>query len=118
MDHSFVNASAWAFGLNGIGKVLSFLAQFLLAAWLSTEGYGVYAFVISIVSVLIVLGQLGLSTYLVRFVANMRAIRNWDKLKGSVFIANKLGLISSLIIVCMVKTILCKELKSELLSLN
>ncbi len=106
MDRSFVNAAAWAFGLNGIGKMLAFLAQFLLAAWLSTQEYGVYAFVISIVSVLVVLGQLGLSTYVVRFVAYMRATRNWDKLKGSIFIANKLGLISSLIIVCIGELIL------------
>jgi O-antigen/teichoic acid export membrane protein len=52
---------------------LTFLAQVVLARWLSTEDYGVYRYVINIESIVVLFAQFGLPQILVRGIAGARA---------------------------------------------
>jgi O-antigen/teichoic acid export membrane protein len=62
--------------------LLGFALAVLLARALGAEGYGIYAFVFSIVSILAVPAQLGLPHLLVRETARYRYQGNWGLLRG------------------------------------
>jgi len=61
---------------------LGFLLAILLARTLGPEGYGVYAFVFAIVSLLAIPTQLGLPQLVVRETAKAQAAEQWGLMRG------------------------------------
>lgn len=64
------------------GLALSFVSTVMLARILGSRGYGEYAYVYTIVTVLTIPSQFGLPTLLMREVANMEAAARWSLLRG------------------------------------
>ncbi len=93
-----VRGSTAAFGLRGIELVINYAVHLLLAGWLSAAGYGVYSYVVALVGLLAVLGQLGLHTAIMRFVAASRAQEAWGRLRGALIVSNRLAVASSVTI--------------------
>lgn len=88
---SFLRVPTWrslsrgaltSFGLRVAGSGLLYVLHILLARWLSTEGYGVYAFAISWTSFLAELGALGLPNAALRFVPQYRTTNRPELLRG------------------------------------
>ncbi len=61
---------------------LGFILVILLARSLGPEGYGVYAFVFAIVSLLAIPTQLGLPQLVVRETAKAQAAERWGLMRG------------------------------------
>lgn len=93
-----LRGGAESFLLNVIGKLLVFSAQVLLARLLSAAGYGVYSYVVALITNLALLGQFGLHNVVLRFTAAYKATQDWGRLRGILLIANKLAFAGSLIV--------------------
>jgi len=76
--------------------VLVIWVTLALARIMGARDYGVYAYVISWVSLLSVPATMGLDTLLVREVARYRASEDWDALRGVIQWCDRKGLIVSL----------------------
>ncbi len=72
------------------GALAALLAQLLLARVLGAEGYGVYAFCLSLLALATMGARLGMDTGLVRFVASYRGSGQWAELLGLVRFADRL----------------------------
>lgn len=68
-------------GLKVFGAALSFGAQIVLARLLGADSFGIYAWVLSIVNIVILLGILGFDTAAIRFVAAYRSTDAWERLQ-------------------------------------
>lgn len=97
---SFLRVPTWqslsrgavtAFGLRVVGSGLLYVLHVLLARWLGTEGYGVYAFAISWTSFLAEMGALGLPNAALRFVPAYRTGDEPELLRG--FLRSSRGLV-------------------------
>lgn len=98
IGREFFKGSTQAFVFNCLGKVLAFLAHLLLARWLSAGGYGAYSYVMALAQILMLAGQFGLNTTLVRFVAAYRVEKQWAKLRGILVISNRIAAVISILI--------------------
>lgn len=78
------------------GAIIALGVQILLARIMGPEQYGIFAYVISWLIILVLFGKLGLDTSMVRFVAAYKATGEWGLLKGVLRAGNKLTIISSL----------------------
>ena len=85
-------------GLKVLQVFLSLALSVLLARMLGPEGYGIYAFAFSIVTLVSVPGQLGLPMLMVREVARYQQAAHWGRLRGLLVRSNQLGLLSSIVI--------------------
>jgi O-antigen/teichoic acid export membrane protein len=68
--------------INVLGMAVGVLAQLVLARFLGTQGYGVYAYMLGWVNVLIVPAMIGFNTAQLRYVAAYRAREEWSLLRG------------------------------------
>lgn len=75
-------------GLKVFNMLLSLASGLLLARLLGPEGYGVYAFLLSIVALLGLPTQGGLPTLVMRETARYEHARSWKKLRGLIVTAN------------------------------
>lgn len=85
-------------GLKAVQLVLGTAVTILLARALGPEEYGVYAFALSLVTLLAIPAQMGLPTLVVREVAKYQAQERWNLLRGLLLRANQAVLVLSLLI--------------------
>jgi O-antigen/teichoic acid export membrane protein len=90
----FMSASATAVLQGGSGG-MAFVLAVLLARFLGSTGYGVYALGFAWSTVLGIPAILGLNTFLVRGIARYEVQGRWDLMKGLLFRTNQLVLIAS-----------------------
>ena len=87
--------TAGSFAVKSAGVWILLAAHLLLTRLLGAEGYGVYSYIISWLTVLVVLAKLGQDSALVRFVAAYNAEGNWPALKGILKRSDTLVLLAS-----------------------
>ena len=78
-------------GLKAAYALLTLAIAILLARALGAEGYGVYAFAFSLISLLAVPAQVGLPQLLVREIAKYRHQENWGRLRGLLRRSNQIA---------------------------
>jgi len=91
-----VQGSFGSFAVKSVGLLAALTSHILLTRLLGTEGYGVYCYVISWLTVLVVLAKLGQDASLLRFVPIYHADRNWRALRGLLGRSNRLVIFTSL----------------------
>ncbi len=84
-----------AFTVNVTGSLLSIGVHILLARGIGVNGYGIYVYVITWCSLLVLLGKMGLDTAILRFGAAYRAQGKWDLLRGLLSRSKQLSMIAS-----------------------
>jgi O-antigen/teichoic acid export membrane protein len=89
-----MSASATAI-LQGGSGAMAFVLAVLLARFLGSEGYGLYALAFAWSTLLGVPAILGLNTFLVRGIAVYEVQKQWSLMKGLLFRANQLVLFTS-----------------------
>lgn len=87
-----------SFSIKAFSAVLSLILSIVLARMLGAEGFGIYAFSLSMAAVLGLPVQVGLPTLLLRETAKYELTANWGKLSGIFRFANKIVLILSAIV--------------------
>lgn len=80
------------------GLGFSFLTAIVLARVLGPEQYGVYSYVLAIVSILAIPAMFGLPTLIVRETAKAEVKQEWGKMRGLWFWANSITASLSLVI--------------------
>jgi len=78
---------------------LSILSGVVLARILGPSGYGSYAYVLSIVSLLSLLAAMGFPQLLVREVSAYHEKKRWDLMKGIIIRSHQVTLVASIVIV-------------------
>lgn len=76
--------------INALGMTVGLLAQLVLTRSLGAEGYGVYAYVLGWVNLLIVPAMLGFGTAQLRYVAQYRARAEWGLIRGVTTLTDRL----------------------------
>lgn len=87
------------FGLKIVATLLSLAVSVVLARGLAPEGLGIYAFALSIATLLALPAQLGLATLMVRQVARYHQSEQWSLMRGILRWANAMVVALSLTIV-------------------
>lgn len=85
-------------GLKGLNALLMLGVAIMLARVLGPEGYGVYAFALSVVGLLSLPATMGLPTLLVREVAKYHLQEDWARLNGILRRANQAALLLSVLL--------------------
>lgn len=80
------------------GVVIGFAVHLLLARVLGVEQYGIYTYVLSWMTILVLLCRLGTELTLVRFVPAYRAGEEWGLLYGVINYVNRTTLLRSLVV--------------------
>lgn len=91
--------------LKGLGVLLAFASQMVLARVLGVEDYGVYVTVVACATVLSLLGGFGMPLASVRFLATYAEQRDWPQYRGFLRTAVGLTVMSSVLIGAVVLTI-------------
>ena len=71
-----------AFIADALGRVFAFGLQLLLARLMGVEQYGIFAYVLAWLNILVLVAKLGLDTMLVRFVPIYKIEHRWSLLYG------------------------------------
>lgn len=79
---TLVREAGGAFIVRVVGAGAAFGAQVLLARWMGVRSYGVFTFVWTWITVLVLFGRLGVDKALVRYVPGYREDQRWEKLRG------------------------------------
>lgn len=93
----FASASATAM-LQGASAAMAFVLAVLLGRFLGSEGYGQYAVAFAWSTLLGIPAILGLNTFLVRGLATYEVREEWGLMKGLLYRANQLVVLTSTII--------------------
>lgn len=97
-----------SFSLKVVSTVLGFLVIMLLARNLGADGFGTYAYVLAIVSLVAIPAQLGLPVLVVRETAKAQVESDWGKMKGlwkwSALLVLLISLIFTLVVFVLVNT--------------
>lgn len=94
---ALVRGSLGSFGIKIVYTLLGLATSIVLARALSPEGYGIYAFAFSVMSLLAVPVQMGLPMLVMREVARYQHAGRWDLLRGILKRANQAVLLVSMI---------------------
>ncbi|MEX0732970.1 MAG: flippase [Aquisalimonadaceae bacterium] len=94
-----IRGSSGSLVLKLTNTALSLILAIVLARVLGPEGYGIYAFAFSVVSLLSIPMQVGLPTLLVREVARYQLYEQWSLLRGLLKYANIVSILLAAIIV-------------------
>jgi len=73
---------------------------------MGVEAYGIYIYVITWCTILIIPSKLGLDSATLRFVSAYNALKRWSSLRGFLIRSNQLTLITSLVVSCLLSIIL------------
>ncbi len=92
-----VSASATAI-LQGVSGAMAFVLAVLLARFLGSRDYGIYALAYAWATLLTVPAILGLNTFLVRGIAVYEVRGQWALMKGLLFRTNQLVMLTSTVI--------------------
>lgn len=87
-----------SFSIKAVGAALGLVLSIVLARMLGAEGFGIYAFSLSMAAVLGLPVQVGLPTLLLRETAKYELTASWGKLSGIFRFANKVVLLLSAIV--------------------
>ncbi|MUT64774.1 oligosaccharide flippase family protein [Paenibacillus sp. NEAU-GSW1] len=87
-----------SFLINSAGMALAMLMQVALARVLGVDGYGVYAFVTTVVTFMVFPAKLGFDTAIVKLVAAYRVNGEWGLIKGLLQRSNQIGLALSIVL--------------------
>jgi O-antigen/teichoic acid export membrane protein len=79
---TLVREAGGAFVVRVIGAGVAFGAQVLLARWMGARSYGIFTFVWTWITVLVLFGRLGVDKALIRYVPGYRDDQRWEKLRG------------------------------------
>lgn len=91
-------AAIRSLALNVAAKLLALLGSVLLARWLGANGFGIYASSIAVATVLSVLAQFGLPTFIIRTLPAYEVQQQWGLLRGLLRRADVFVLSSSLLL--------------------
>ncbi len=81
--------------VQAMNRALTLALGIILARSLGAEGYGVYAYAFAIMSLLLVVGEAGVPTLLMREVAASLSLENWGLLRGALIRGGQfVGLVS------------------------
>jgi O-antigen/teichoic acid export membrane protein len=69
-------------GILMLDRIVGLLLVIVLARTLGTEGYGIYAYVLALMSMLILCGEAGVPIFLIREVSAKRELGEWGLLRG------------------------------------
>ncbi|MGQ0639620.1 MAG: oligosaccharide flippase family protein [Gemmatimonadaceae bacterium] len=89
---TLLRGSLSVFALRCVTQALRLLLVVLLAHALGANGYGIYAYALTWLALLQVLGLVGLDQVLVRFVSAYREMRSWALLRGVIRFSSALGI--------------------------
>ncbi|GGG66530.1 flippase [Paenibacillus radicis (ex Gao et al. 2016)] len=87
-----------SFLINSAGMALAMLMQVALARLLGVDGYGIYAFVTTVVTFMVFPAKLGFDTTIVKLVAAYRVKEEWGLIKGLLQRSNQIGLVLSIVL--------------------
>jgi O-antigen/teichoic acid export membrane protein len=90
-----MRAAGGAFVVRVSGALVALCTHMLLARVMGVQQYGIYAYVVSWLFILVLLSKLGLDTMMLRFVAAYRAKSEWGLLHGVIHSGTKLVLLLS-----------------------
>jgi len=93
LRHELLRGFAGSFGLKVAHTLLNLVLSIVLARSLAPEGYGIYVFAFSVMSLLAIPVQLGLPTLLIREVARYQYAERWDLLRGILMRSNQVVLL-------------------------
>lgn len=79
---TLVREAGGAFVVRIIGAGAAFGAQVLLARWMGVRSYGIFTFVWTWITVLVLFGRLGVDKALIRYAPGYREAQRWQKLWG------------------------------------
>lgn len=82
LERRLARGAFLVFAINILSILLALLAQAILARILGVEGYGVFAYVMGWVNLLVVPALLGFDTVQLRYVASYRATNDWGGMRG------------------------------------
>lgn len=90
-----VKHSAWAFFLIGIASLIQFFFDLVLARRFGAEGSGTFYLALSILTMLALLGRLGIGRAVVKFIPTLVKNNNWDEVLAVKKSSFKLSLLIS-----------------------
>lgn len=82
LGDTLLRGALGVFTINAAGAALAFGTQVLLARVMGAGHFGVYVYVLSWVTILVLVGKMGMDEALLRFVAAYTARKEWDALSG------------------------------------
>jgi O-antigen/teichoic acid export membrane protein len=97
--HRVARGGVIAFFIYGVGYVLTYCSQLVIARVVGVEVYGVYAYAFAWVVVLAYVSALGFDVGLLRFVPAYEADRAWPLLRGVIQYAQRRALLVSFFII-------------------
>jgi len=77
-----LRGGAWSFAVKIVATILALLVSVVLARFLGPEGFGVYSYVLALVSMMAIPVQLGLPELVVRETAKAHLYNKWNELWG------------------------------------
>lgn len=92
----FIGGTGIAFVLTTAGKGLFYLVQLVFARVLGAEGYGVYIYVFTMVTLLSIFSTMGFDSVLLKYLAIYRARHEWALFRGMIARTIQIPLVLSL----------------------
>jgi O-antigen/teichoic acid export membrane protein len=93
-----ITNSIGSFGLKVSYALLTFISTLIFTRLIGTQGYGTYAYVISIITLLSIFSTLGIEKLLVREIAIYKSTESWGLMKGIIRWSNRVVFLSSSVI--------------------
>lgn len=94
--------AAWSIAIKGLYTLVTPFTVIFLARILGPEQYGVYAFTISVVTLLSVPAGFGFPNVIIRYAANYHYRRQWEQMKGLFRFTNGMVMVISLLLMGLV----------------
>lgn len=82
LRRQLVRGGAGSAVLQGLNRILTLALGIVLARGLGAEGYGIYAYSFALMTLLLLLAEVGMPTLLMREVASSEARGDWTHLRG------------------------------------
>ncbi|MBL4852016.1 MAG: oligosaccharide flippase family protein [Gammaproteobacteria bacterium] len=94
----FLRGASIAFIMRALGVGLVFLLQLLLARLLGAEVFGQYIYVFTWITVLALIGKLGLDTGSLRYLSTYQSLSQWGLVRGYIRWSSELATMASLLL--------------------
>lgn len=102
-SRQFFGGAGAAFLITTAGKAISYVVQLVLARLLGVDGYGVYIYVLTIISMLSIFSTMGFDSGLLKYLALYRSRQQWALFSGllrrSIQIPLVLSVITALVVI-------------------
>ena len=89
----------WSLAIKLLSTAMALVLASVLARLSGPEGFGIYSFVLALVTILAIPAQLGLPNLMVRETAKAQAAERWDTMKGLWRWSNLLALAISMALI-------------------